>query len=84
MREPWESAEAVVARMSLERGTEQRAEEPRECNQPKGLDNRGGKDIDVRGHSNYGCFPSSGTAKPVDSGGTEPAMTESRNRRNKA
>jgi len=84
VRAAGESAEAIVVKIAPERGTERRAEEPRECNQPKGLDNRGRKDIDMRGHGNYGSFPSAGTAKPVDYGGAVSVMSELRDRRNKA
>jgi hypothetical protein len=69
LREGGESAEAVVVKIAPERGTERRAEEPRACNQPKRLDDRGAKETDMRGCSNCGSFPSAVKAKPVESGG---------------
>ena len=84
MRAAGESAEAIIVKIAPERGTERRAEEPRECNQPKGLDNRGRKDIDMRGRGNYGSSPSAGAAKPMEYGGTVSVVSKSQCRRSKA
>ena len=84
MREAGESAEAVVVKIALERGTERRAEEPRECNQPKRPDPRSGKDIDMRGYGNNGSSPSARGMKTVEAVGSSPVMPKFRDRRKTA
>ena len=81
MRAEEESAEAIVVWITVERRKERRAEEPRECNQPKGLDSRGEKDIETQGCGHGGRGLGARREHPVDSGETRPAMSESLDRR---
>jgi hypothetical protein len=68
--------------MFPEREMERRAEEPRECNQPKGLDEGGVQDIDMQGRNKHGSSPSAGKVTPGDTGEASPVMFQSPNRRN--
>jgi hypothetical protein len=68
--------------MFSERETERRAEEPRECNQPKGLDAGGVQDIEMQGRNKHGSSPSAGKVTPVDTGEAGPVVSQSPNRRN--